>query len=302
MIVSYPRSAASWVARLIGALLYPDDDLRWLNLPYLESVYFSYEMERQKDLPRRIIMTHLRPCDIANSLVKARCLFIYVRRRAREVFKSYFLCHGTCTYLPTLSIHEFYEQFMSGTLCYGNYFEHTTEWKKTANDISGITVENQRGLEQLCSALGKDRYDLKGALDKYPSTSSAYNSLHPIVEEKLHEFDLNDIVQELQTLTLNDLSYVEPYERSFLSRNDDVIAIRMAKAANHLEKMLLDRKILSLSQCLAARLNSQSVDHIKVLLHALRTADADTVSETERCVANLMPELVNELLVLEKPV
>ncbi|ARR28858.1 hypothetical protein [Ranid herpesvirus 3] len=307
VIASYPRSAAKWVATVIAAFLYPSSKLRWLQAPFLEYVYFDHEMNNQREVPRRIIMTHMLPTRLKKAILKSKCVIFYVQRKADEVFLSYYNCHLNTSYLPSLSFTEFERRFFSGELCYGHYYTHRFEWGLAMKEFNGHgRMISPKTIHQIVEVMGGDELALDEALRTYPfanHTVGTINSLNPEILKRLYDCEVSLVTEQFRELCINcSDDIITPYQRSILCRNARELSIRLAKYASQLEHLLITRSVLSSEQCLAARFNAKPINRVFVLLEALKNCKGENVIKgAEECIKCLIPEVVQEMKVLENP-
>jgi len=136
IIASYPKSGTTWVQMILLQLLTDGsmDGISHLNTfaPYLEDALRAGWRTRQTG--GRIIKTHASYRDVP----KGCGHYIYALRDGRDVIVSYFHHHRRNGYVKAFP--EFFEQFMKGSVAFGNWFDHVARWRENSRDLSILYV------------------------------------------------------------------------------------------------------------------------------------------------------------------
>uniref|UniRef100_A0A8C3SJW3 Sulfotransferase n=1 Tax=Chelydra serpentina TaxID=8475 RepID=A0A8C3SJW3_CHESE len=164
--VTYPKSGTNWMLEIL-CLIRCDGDpgwvrsvLNWERAPWVES-----QLESALKYPApRLLCSHLPVQLFPKSLQRSKAKVIYTLRCPKDVLVS---MHHFSKLLLLLkdagSLDPFLEDFLSGNVIYGSWFDHVTGWMglKGNENFFSITYEelqeDPRGsVRRICHFLGKE--------------------------------------------------------------------------------------------------------------------------------------------------
>lgn len=130
-IVTYPRSGTTWLQMILYQML-TDGEMSFTHISQVIP-FFDRALLSRTDLAAlkspRVFKTHLPFRNI--STLPGR--YLYVARNGKDVLTSYYHFHRS-HYGFNRGLAEFFEDFISGTLQYGSWFDHVSEWRKHDGD------------------------------------------------------------------------------------------------------------------------------------------------------------------------
>lgn len=134
-IVSYPKCGTTWTQYLILSILTDGEPPTILEDFMLASPYMEMmgAEAAEKMAGPRLLKTHL---PFENQPYSEQAKYIYVARNPYDVCVSYyyFLKSMTPRRVKDVSFAKFHQLFISGSVSYGDYFEHLLSWYKHRND------------------------------------------------------------------------------------------------------------------------------------------------------------------------
>ncbi|XP_004478467.1 sulfotransferase 1C3-like [Dasypus novemcinctus] len=139
ILATYPKSGTTWMQEILDMIQNDGDVAKCKRAnsldryPFLE-VSFPHKEKHDVDIAiempsPRILKTHLPSHLIPPSIWKQKCKVICVARNAKDCLVSYYHFHRMASILPDpQSWEEFCEDFMSGKLAYGSWYDHVKGW------------------------------------------------------------------------------------------------------------------------------------------------------------------------------
>ncbi|XP_017396606.1 sulfotransferase 1C3 isoform X3 [Cebus imitator] len=174
ILATYPKSGTTWMQEILD-MIQNDGDVKKCKrggplerYPFLE---LKFPHKEKKDLEialetssPRLIKTHLPSHLVPPSIWKENCKIIYVARNAKDCLVSYYHFHRMTSLLyDPQNLEEFYEEFMSGKVVYGSWFDHVKGWwaAKDTHQILYLFYEDikkdpKREIEKILKFLEKD--------------------------------------------------------------------------------------------------------------------------------------------------
>lgn len=148
IIVSFPRSGTTWLQEIVCRLLTKNDPSveetpTYLRAPWVEHNHFETLIKLQEDRPRRVMTTHLPGHYLGPILKDEGCTVLHVVRNLTDVLESWYHFHKTASFLPDLLYPEdFMKKYSDCQLAYGDWYSHTIDWIRYANDRLPIFYKN----------------------------------------------------------------------------------------------------------------------------------------------------------------
>ncbi|XP_060115097.1 sulfotransferase 6B1-like [Heteronotia binoei] len=150
ILAGYPKSGTNWVGQILTDLVdaskknnedtnSTDDELE--EFPYLE-VGDPEKYQRMANLPsRRVMFTHLVPCNLPASVFKNKAKILLLIRNPKDVATSFYHFSNGLAPLPSYtSWDDYFKVFMAGQMPWGSYFDYVFEWNKHADDENIMTI------------------------------------------------------------------------------------------------------------------------------------------------------------------
>ncbi|GFT89546.1 hypothetical protein NPIL_178411 [Nephila pilipes] len=139
IIASYPKTGTTWLQYIVlqivskGELFPSFDDCLFKHAPFLEMAGTSVLEKMEK--PR--IYKHHCPYNMVQKNDKAKYLYVY--RRPDDTVVSYYHFMINLGHDPP-DRDEFFEQFLSGDIAYGHYYDHVLSFYSHKDDESLLLV------------------------------------------------------------------------------------------------------------------------------------------------------------------
>uniref|UniRef100_A0A670IM69 Sulfotransferase n=1 Tax=Podarcis muralis TaxID=64176 RepID=A0A670IM69_PODMU len=164
---AYPKSGTHWMAEVLS-LIQSQGDPSWVqNVPLGERAPW---IELDEDLkialknPPRLLTTHLPFQLFPKSFLHSKAKVIYTMRNPKDVMISYYhFSKGLKIVEDPGTLEEYMEEFLSGSVSYGSWFEHVKSWMemKDRSNFFIITYEelqqDLRGsVKRICHFIGKE--------------------------------------------------------------------------------------------------------------------------------------------------
>ncbi|KAM3856408.1 sulfotransferase 6B1-like [Vipera latastei] len=169
ILVSYPKTGSNWVGEILTQLeiasgKYDEDEQKRRNQILQELSLFPYlefgdpeKFERIEKLPsRRVIKTHLSPQKLPKSIFEKKAKMLVLFRNPKDTAVSFFhFAKGIKITSDQQTWDEFFEDFITGKVAYGSYFDHITEWNNYLDDSNVFFITYEEIKENPVSALNK---------------------------------------------------------------------------------------------------------------------------------------------------
>ncbi|OCT79938.1 hypothetical protein XELAEV_18026753mg [Xenopus laevis] len=115
----------------------------------------KFEKLNQEPSPR-VLATHLHYDNIPQKFFDKKLKMLVVFRNPKDTAVSYFHFYNNNPMLPNYSSWDtFFEDYMSGNVCWGSYFDHVLEWNKHIDDENIMIVTFEEMKEDLEAAIKK---------------------------------------------------------------------------------------------------------------------------------------------------
>uniref|UniRef100_A0A8C4YIW0 Sulfotransferase n=1 Tax=Gopherus evgoodei TaxID=1825980 RepID=A0A8C4YIW0_9SAUR len=168
--ITYPKSGTSWMREILS-LIRSDGDpgwvrsvVNWDRVPWVES---RPGLEATLKYPTpRLLCSHLPIQLFPKSLQRSKAKIIYTLRCPKDVLVSLYHFSKLLRYFRDPgSLDSFLEDFLSGNVVYGSWFDHVTGWMglKGNENFFSITYEDgcllqdlQGSVQRICHFLGKE--------------------------------------------------------------------------------------------------------------------------------------------------
>ncbi|KAK9411743.1 sulfotransferase 6B1-like [Crotalus adamanteus] len=169
ILVSYPKTGSNWVGEILTQLeiaseKYDEDEQKRREQILQELTLFPYlefgdpeKFERMEKMPsRRIIKTHLSPQKLPKSIFEKKAKMLVLFRNPKDTAVSFFhFAKGIKMSPEQETWDEFFENFVTGKVVYGSYFDHITEWNNYLDDSNVFFITYEEIKENPVSALKK---------------------------------------------------------------------------------------------------------------------------------------------------
>ncbi|CAM4677899.1 unnamed protein product, partial [Lepidochelys olivacea] len=131
--VTYPKSGTNWMLEIVSLIRCDGDPgwvrnvLNWERGPWLET-HLGMEVTL-KYPPPRLLSSHLPVQLFPKSLQRSKAKIIYTLRCPKDVLVSlYHFSKLLRLFKDPGSLDSFFEDFLSGNVAYGSWFNHVTGW------------------------------------------------------------------------------------------------------------------------------------------------------------------------------
>uniref|UniRef100_F6X7M8 Sulfotransferase n=1 Tax=Monodelphis domestica TaxID=13616 RepID=F6X7M8_MONDO len=131
--VTFPKSGTFWMVEILS-LIRSMGDTSWVrSFPTWERAPWIEITPKEKDLPTwaqpRLLSSHLPIQLFPKSFFQSRAKVIYTTRDPRDVCTSLFHFSKIMTFFKQAeSSEDFIEEFLSGAVPYGSWFDHVKGW------------------------------------------------------------------------------------------------------------------------------------------------------------------------------
>ncbi|CAM5134179.1 unnamed protein product [Natator depressus] len=166
--VTYPKSGTNWILDILS-LIRCDGDPSWVCsvLNWERSAWVDNQNGLKaalKSPPPQLICSHLPVQLFPKSLQRSEAKIIYTLRCPKDVLVSlYHFSKLLHLFKDPGSLDSFFEDFLSGNVAYGSWFDHVTGWMglKGNENFFPITYEELQqdplgSVRRICHFLGKE--------------------------------------------------------------------------------------------------------------------------------------------------
>ncbi|KAM4770933.1 sulfotransferase 6B1-like [Rhinophrynus dorsalis] len=157
MMVAYPKCGSNWTIQLLHDMVH----LIYNKVPppAIPLIEFGapdkFEKLKNEASPR-VLGSHLHYDNIPKSIFDKKVKLLVVFRNPKDTAVSYYHFYNNNPVLPTYSSWDiFFQDFMSGNVCWGSYFDHAVAWNKHIDD-EGVMIMTFEEMKQ----------DLEGSVKK----------------------------------------------------------------------------------------------------------------------------------------
>ncbi|KAM4770935.1 sulfotransferase 6B1-like [Rhinophrynus dorsalis] len=153
LLVSYPKCGTNWTFQLLNDIVravYNKEPSKMI--PILEfGNPNKYEKLKEESSPR-VLATHLYYDDIPKSFLDKKMLVVF--RNPKDTAVSLFHFYNSNPTLPNYSSWDvFFQDFISGNVCAGSYFDHAVAWNKRIDDEDVLIITFEKMKEDLNAAV-----------------------------------------------------------------------------------------------------------------------------------------------------
>ncbi|MEE6475072.1 hypothetical protein FKM82_010607 [Ascaphus truei] len=157
LAVTYPKCGSNWTLQLLQDMVYSIHDKEPpAIIPKLEfGSPDKFEKLKQESSPR-VLATHLFYDDLPKSFFDKKVKMLLLIRNPKDTAVSLFHFYNNNPVLPPCSSWDtFFQDFMSGKVCFGSYFDQAVAWNKHIDDegVMIITFEEMKKI-QLIAKMG----------------------------------------------------------------------------------------------------------------------------------------------------
>ncbi|XP_044846732.1 sulfotransferase 2B1-like [Mauremys mutica] len=166
--ITYPKSGTNWMLEILSLIRCGGDPgwvrsvLNWERAPWVES---KVGLEAAlKYPPPRLLCSHLPVQLFPKSLQRSKAKIIYTLRCPKDILVSlYHFSKLVRVFKDPGSLDSFLEDFLSGNVPFGSWFDHVTGWMglKGNENFFSITYEELQqdpwgSVRRICHFLGKE--------------------------------------------------------------------------------------------------------------------------------------------------
>ncbi|XP_044291188.1 sulfotransferase 2B1-like [Varanus komodoensis] len=156
VVVTYPKSGTFWMQEILGLIRNDGDPSRVQNLGVLERPpWIEHECFLKRALalpPPRLLSSHLPFHVFPKSFLHSKAKVIYTMRNPRDVLVSFYYFAKGCKAFKNLgTLADFMEEFLSGNVLYGSWFDHVKSWigVKERPNVFFVTYEELQQLDSV---------------------------------------------------------------------------------------------------------------------------------------------------------
>uniref|UniRef100_A0A8C8S3D4 Sulfotransferase n=1 Tax=Pelusios castaneus TaxID=367368 RepID=A0A8C8S3D4_9SAUR len=152
ILAGYPKSGTNWAGQILTDLVTTaaentEDETNSLNdeeleeFPYLEIGDTEKYQRMEKLSSRRVILTHLFPHNLPESIFKNKAKILVLVRNPKDVATSFYHFTNDMSPLPSYATwDDFFTAFMTGKMPWGSYFDYICEWSKHVDEENVMTI------------------------------------------------------------------------------------------------------------------------------------------------------------------
>uniref|UniRef100_A0A6I8Q364 Sulfotransferase n=1 Tax=Xenopus tropicalis TaxID=8364 RepID=A0A6I8Q364_XENTR len=189
MLVSYPKCGTNWSVNLLNDIVKAvcNKDPSPI-IPILEfGAPDKFEKLNQEPSPR-VLATHLHYDNIPQRFFDKKLKMMVVFRNPKDTAVSYFHFYNNNPVLPKYSSWDtFFEDFMSGNVCWGSYFDHALAWNKHIDDEGVLIMTFEEMKEDLKAAVKKISKFFGLSLNEEQTQEVAGKGTFTAMKEKMTE-------------------------------------------------------------------------------------------------------------------
>ncbi|KAG8444173.1 hypothetical protein GDO86_009379 [Hymenochirus boettgeri] len=156
-LVSYPKCGTNWSLNLLNDTVKKVYNKEPANIiPIIEFGAPGKFEKLKEDSSPRVFGTHLHYNDIPQTFFDKKVKMLVVFRNPKDTAVSYFHFYNNNPMLPNYSSWDtFFQDFISGNVCWGSYFDHALAWNEHIDDETVLIVTFEEMKEDLKAAVKK---------------------------------------------------------------------------------------------------------------------------------------------------
>ncbi|XP_062996150.1 sulfotransferase 2B1-like isoform X1 [Elgaria multicarinata webbii] len=166
--VTYPKSGTNWMGEILGLIWHNGDpswvrsSVVWERSPWIEA---SDGMKiALASPPPRLMASHLPFQLFPKSFLQSKAKVVYTLRNPKDVLVSFYHYSKCCKiFKDPGTVEEFLEEFLSGNVVYGSWFDHVKSWLEVKgrpnvffNSYEDLQQDLRGSVEKICHFLGKE--------------------------------------------------------------------------------------------------------------------------------------------------
>ncbi|XP_053567756.1 sulfotransferase 6B1-like [Bombina bombina] len=157
LLASYPKCGSNWTLQLLSDMIkvaYSRNALT--KIPILEfAAPDKFEKLKQEGSPR-LLSTHLLYDNIPKNVFEKRVKIVLVIRNPKDTAVSFFHFYNSNVLYPTYNSWDtFFQDFISGKVAWGSYFDQMVAWNKHIDDDTVYIVTYEEMKQDLKAAVKK---------------------------------------------------------------------------------------------------------------------------------------------------
>ncbi|XP_053568342.1 sulfotransferase 6B1-like [Bombina bombina] len=157
LMAAYPKCGSNWTLQLLGDMVKAvyNKDMPAM-IPMLEfGAPEKYQKLKEESSPR-ILSTHFPYDDIPKTFFDKKVKILAVFRNPKDTAVSFFHFYNNNPMLPNYSSWDtFFQDFITGKVVWGSYFDHAIEWNKHIDDEGILIVTFEEMKQDLEAAVRK---------------------------------------------------------------------------------------------------------------------------------------------------
>ncbi|XP_072029897.1 sulfotransferase 1A1-like [Amphiura filiformis] len=168
-LISYPKAGTTWMQQIVSQIVDGEKENNnqthlFFKFPFLEITWVNHHSQIGlippshkilESMPSpRMIKTHLPSQLLPQQIFERKPKILYIARNPKDVLVSYYHFHNTDVTLPTYKTwDDFFQDFISGDVAHGPWFEHNLFWWQHRHDPNVLFLKYE-----------DMKHDLKGAI------------------------------------------------------------------------------------------------------------------------------------------
>lgn len=184
MLVAYPKCGFNWMVNVVQQIIAEASgkDSERTGPPLIEFFGPDFIKNVDKAPSPRFLGTHMHPDNIPATFYENKTKMLVIFRNPKDTLVSYYHFCNNNPVLPTVKSWDFFfNDFMSGDVAWGSYFEHILAWEKKMDDpnVMVVTYEDLKqglseGVRQISTFFG---FSLTDAQVEKISHGSTFNAM-----------------------------------------------------------------------------------------------------------------------------
>ncbi|XP_053567757.1 sulfotransferase 6B1 [Bombina bombina] len=158
LVVTYPKCGSNWTLQLLGHMVkcVYNKEIQPTSQRRIEFGAPDKFQKLKEESSPRILSTHLLYDNIPKTFFAKKVKILMVSRNPKDTAVSLFHFYNNNPVLPKCSSWDtFFQDFMTGKVIWGSYFDHALEWNKHIDDERILIVTFEEMKKDLEAAVKK---------------------------------------------------------------------------------------------------------------------------------------------------